>query len=332
MNFSLRYDLRSASFGAPHAELYAAALDQCAWADELGFTDVRLNEHHGSEDGYLPAPIVFGAAVAGRTKRLRITISALLLPLYDPIRLAEEIAVLDLASGGRLSFLLGAGYRYEEFAAFGVDIRRRGALMEEGVEILKKAWSGEPFEYRGTTIRVTPRPLQQPHPPIILGGSSAAAARRAARIADGFVPTSADVMEVYLEELVRLGKAPAGPPAVPAAMVTHIADDVDAAWEQLGPYLLYEMNTYADWLRDGAGGVGPFRHVADVAELRSGGPYAIVTPEECVALGQKAGGVTITPMVGGLPPEIAWTSLCLFETRVLPELASAPTGAGFGTD
>ena len=177
MNVGLWYNLRSAAFGVPHAELYATVLDQAAWADDLGFNRVQLNEHHGAEDGYLPAPLTFGSAVAGRTKRIGIMVSALLVPLYHPIRLAEEIAVLDLVSGGRLTFILGAGYRQEEFAMFDADLRRRGELMEQGVAILKQAWSGEAFEYHGKMIRVRPTPFQRPHPPIILGGSSEAAAR-----------------------------------------------------------------------------------------------------------------------------------------------------------
>src|SRR5215472_10130189 len=112
----IRYDLRVPPFAkTTHAELYAACLDQCAWADEHGFDFVALSEHHGVEDGYLPAPITLAAAIAGRARRIPISIAAVLVPLHDPVRLAEELAVLALASGGRVSVVAGLGYRHDEF-------------------------------------------------------------------------------------------------------------------------------------------------------------------------------------------------------------------------
>jgi len=106
----LRYDMRAPAFGAPAAALYAAALEQAAFADAHGFDAVQLSEHHGSEDGYLPAPLVLAAAIAGRTKGIRLEIAALILPLHEPLRVAEDVAVLDLASAGRVELVIGAGY------------------------------------------------------------------------------------------------------------------------------------------------------------------------------------------------------------------------------
>src|SRR5258706_6224904 len=111
----IRFDLRVPSFAATtHAELYQACLDQCAWADALGLDVVVLSEHHGVDDGYLPAPLTLAAAIAGRTRRIRITIAAVLVPLHDPVRLAEQLAVLDLASDSRVSVVARLGYRQEE--------------------------------------------------------------------------------------------------------------------------------------------------------------------------------------------------------------------------
>src|SRR5262245_37077670 len=120
MMIAIRYDLRAPKFGSTtHAEMYAACLDQCAWADAHGLDSVVLSEHHGVEDGYLPAPVTLAAAVAGRTRTIRISIAAVLVPLHDPVRLAEQLAVASLASGGRVSFVAGLGYRDEEFAMAG---------------------------------------------------------------------------------------------------------------------------------------------------------------------------------------------------------------------
>ncbi len=118
--FGLRYDLRRPPFAsASAAELAEAALEQCAWADEHGFTSVTLSEHHGSPDGYLPSPLVLAAAIAARTRRLRIVLAAIVVPLHDPIRLAEDLAVLDVVSGGRIVPVLAAGYVESEFRTFG---------------------------------------------------------------------------------------------------------------------------------------------------------------------------------------------------------------------
>ncbi|WP_157859351.1 LLM class flavin-dependent oxidoreductase, partial [Streptomyces pathocidini] len=146
------------------SQRYRAAVEMAAHADELGVTTVQTEEHHGAENGWLPSPLVFAAAVAGATRTVSVTVSALITPLYDPLRLAEELAVLDLASGGRVVTVAGIGYRPEEYAMLGRDWHRRGRLQDEALETLLKAWTGEPFAYRGRTVRVTPRPYTRPHP------------------------------------------------------------------------------------------------------------------------------------------------------------------------
>nr|WP_232292102.1 LLM class flavin-dependent oxidoreductase [Frankia sp. QA3] len=107
--------------------------------------------------------------------------SVIVLPLYDVLRAAEDLAVLDVISDGRLEVVVGAGYRPAEYAMFGRSFAGRGSQVEDAVPLLRRAWSGEPFDHRGTTVRVTPVPVHQPGPPVLLGGSSPAAARRAAR-------------------------------------------------------------------------------------------------------------------------------------------------------
>ena len=194
----IRYDLRVPPFAsATHAELYGACLEQCAWSDERGVDLVVLSEHHGVADGYLPAPLTLAAAIAGRTTRMRLTVAALLVPLHDPVRLAEQLAVLDLISGSRVGVVVGLGYRQEEFDMAGVDRKQRGKLLEEYVDVLRKAWTGEPFEWRGRTVRVTPKPASPPM--ILIGGSTAIAARRAARLRAGFFPAIGDpaLAEIY---------------------------------------------------------------------------------------------------------------------------------------
>src|SRR5439155_22222623 len=206
VKLSLSYEMRVPDFGPPGAALYEAALDQCEWGDSVGFHSVVLSEHHASPDGYMPSPLIMASAIGARTKRLRISISLILMPFYHPHRLAEDAAVCDLVCGGRLDLMFGAGYREEEFDMYGLDLHERGRTMREGIEFLKQAWTGEPFEFNGRTVQVLPRPAQRPRPKIILGGASPASARRAARIADGYAPIAPRLYEIYLEELAKLGK------------------------------------------------------------------------------------------------------------------------------
>src|SRR6202165_1943196 len=189
----MRFDLRCPELcGSSMAELYSTCLDQCSWADQQGFDTVVFSEHHGVPDGYLPSPLVMAGAVAGRTSRVMISISALLVPLHNPLRLAEDIAVLDLASGGRIAVVAGLGYRDPEFEMFEVERKGRGQLMENSIRTMKQAWTGEPFEYQGKTVRVTPRPKQDPHPVVLIGGSTEIAARRAASLNLPFMPAIGD--------------------------------------------------------------------------------------------------------------------------------------------
>ncbi|MBO0729880.1 MAG: LLM class flavin-dependent oxidoreductase [Acidimicrobiaceae bacterium] len=319
---TLAYDMRAPEWGSSAERLYRAALDQCAWADQAGFDSVVVMEHHASDDGYLPSPIVLGAAIAGVTRRMPLRLSLILLPLYHPLRAAEDLAVLDLVSGGRLEVTVGLGYREEEYAQFGVNMRRRPSLMEEAVEALKQAWTGEPFEFRGQTVRILPRPAQRPRPAILMGGASPASARRAARIADGYAPLAPRLYEIYLEELRSLGKPEPGPgpQAVGASGYVFVSDDPERTWASIGPHALHDNNAYAAWI---GARRGPFSVASDEQELRSRGIYRVVTPDECVELAAAEGGLTCKPLVGGLDPDVGWSSLQLLADKVVPRLRSS---------
>jgi alkanesulfonate monooxygenase SsuD/methylene tetrahydromethanopterin reductase-like flavin-dependent oxidoreductase (luciferase family) len=110
MMLSLRYDLRAPAFGPSTSSLYAAAIEQSVWAEQHGFMMVALSEHHGSDDGYCPSPMMVASAIASRTSTLRLLLAALVLPLHEPVRLAEDLAVLSILSGGRVDMIAGAGY------------------------------------------------------------------------------------------------------------------------------------------------------------------------------------------------------------------------------
>jgi alkanesulfonate monooxygenase SsuD/methylene tetrahydromethanopterin reductase-like flavin-dependent oxidoreductase (luciferase family) len=331
MQLGIKFDLRAPTFGAPPSQLYAAAIEQCSWADEIGFDVVRFLEHHGTDDGYCTSPLIMAAAAAVRTRSIRLAARALILPLHDPVRIAEDAAVVDVLSNGRLELVVAGGYVPAEYQMFGKEFRDRPRLVEEGIAALKAAWSGEPFVYHGRHVHVALRPARQPRPPIVLGGSSAVAARRAARLCDGFEPTRASLFDVYLQECDRLGVVPGPPPPpMPRGRFLHVATDPERAWHELGPHLMHETNSYGKWLA--AAGTGTeYRQVSNLDELRATGAYQIVTPAECLQLARSVGPsglIEFHPLVGGADPSIGWASLHLFESEVLPKLRALGLVAG----
>jgi len=318
----IRFDLRLPSFATTTpAEQYRACLDQCEWADRLGLDIVVLSEHHGVDDGFMSAPLTVAAAIAGRTKRIQINIAAVLVPLHDPVRLAEQLAALALLSGGRVGFVAGLGYRQEEFEMAGVDRRQRGKLLDESVEIMRRAWRGEPFEWRGRTVRVTPKP--QSEPMLLIGGSTATAAKRAARLRAGFFPAIGDAQlaELYRAECERLGfhggfvSLPSGPGFV------HVSEHPERDWERIAPHALYDAQTYAAWQTpDQRSAMHVEAQTLD--DIKRSGAYRVVTPDQCVQLAEESGRVILHPLMGGMPPELGWEGLRLFETKVLPRIKS----------
>ncbi|MDL5204027.1 LLM class flavin-dependent oxidoreductase [Streptomyces sp. ALI-76-A] len=309
--------------GATPASLsarYRAALAMAAYADEHGITTVQTEEHHGVDNNWLPSPFAFAGAVFGATRRISVTVSAVIGPLHDPLRLAEDIAVLDLLSGGRLITVAGIGYRPEEYALFDVEWQRRGRIQDEVLETLLKAWTGEEFTYRGRTVRVTPRPCSDPHPLLLVGGSSKAAARRAARLGLPFFPSAhlPELEAYYKERLVEYGTE--GWTMMPAAEtpLLHLAEDPDEAWRRYGSCFLHEARTYASW-QSGDIRSAVRSAATTVDELREEGVYRIVTPAECLELGLD--NLVLHPLAGGMPVEEGWRGLRLFAERVLPELA-----------
>ena len=320
--FGIRFDLRNPAFSAVSmAERVDTALEMASWADDHGARLIVLAEHHGSEDGYLPSPLTLGAAVAARTRAATVQIF-LVASFYDPLRLAEDLAILDLISRGRIDVNLVAGYVPDEFAMFGVPMSERPARMSEVVTTLKAAWTGKPFEYRGRTIRVSPMPFRHGGPPLTLGGSSEVAARRAARIGDGFAPNLPNLWQYYRDECLKLGKPDPGPARRASAAVTVLSRDPRSAWDELAPYFLHEANAYAAW-EASRGGEALHRSAVDAEALRKTGVYRVLAPQDYLgelrAAGQSAFAM-LHPMVGGIPPRLAWPHLRLFEQEILPGL------------
>ncbi len=322
----MRFDLRVPPFAATtFARQYAAFLEMVRWADDVGVSSVSVSEHHGDPAGYTPAPIPLAAAILASTRRVHVSISAVLAPMHDPVRLAEQLAAADNLAPGRLSVIVGAGYRQVEFDMAGVVKRQRGRLVEECVTVLRAAWTGEPFEWRGRTVLVTPPPATPGGPKLLMGGKSAVAARRAARLRCAFSPASGDkaLADAYRDECAAVGfdgsvEGLGDRPARPGFVM--VAKDPDAVWRQIAPHALYDAQTYAAWQDDAVRSDWVVPDLVDAESLRTSGRYLVVSPEECVELVRRDDGLVLHPLMGGIPPELAWESLHLVEREVLPSV------------
>ena len=325
---TIRFDLRLPADLAPprKAEQYAACLEQSAWAEEHGFATAVLSEHHGTDDGYLPSPLVMAGAIAARTSRITITISALLLPLHDPLRLAEDIAVSTSSASGRFSPSWPASATAARSSRCSASTGRSAASSSKSPSrSCSKAWTGEPFEYRrppGAGSRR--RPYTQPHPLLFIGGSTEIAARRAARLRLPMFPAIGDpaLADIYNEECAKVGyegwiMLPQGPGFV------HVTEDPEKAWAQIGPHALFDAETYAAWQTPGQRS-NVHVDAQTIDDVKASGVYRIVTPDECVQLIEELGpmgALCFHPLMGGMSPDLGWESLELYASKVVPRLS-----------
>lgn len=325
MQLNLRYDLNRPDFGASHPALYRAAIEQAKWADKLGFTQVFIAEHHGAEGGYCPSPMVMAGAILGATENIIAHLSALVVTLHDPLRLAEDLSVLDNISNGRVWFTAGMGYRPHEFEMFGLDISKRLAIMNEVLATAKSAWTGEPFTFRGRTVRVTPVPVQEGGPKIYMGGSTDKSAIRAAKNGYQYYPGHPDLFDIYKKEREAAGFPPPEPQLKPAASFLYVSDDPDRDWPIVAPHVAYATNTYAEWAAERGVGDTRYKSAETIDALKALPNIKVLTPDECFNYLKELGAgtsVTFHALLGGLDPEVSWRSLRLFEKEVLPRLVA----------
>lgn len=311
--FTIRFDMRAPSSGAPTTDLYPAAIDMCAWAESRGAIVAVLSEHHGAEDNHLPSPIVLASAIAARTERLAIMLAAVVLPFWDPVRLAEDMAVLDIISKGRVSYAFGIGHRREEYEHFGVDIRRRGALADEKLDLLRQLLASETVVIDGRRIHVTPACASPAGPFIMVAGGSQSAVKRAAKRGLGVVlqTNGGGLKELYENECRAHGHEPGFVqlPADNAPTAVFVADDVDKAWAELGPHLLHDAVTAAAY-RHGVDGVASISRATDVGGLRTAdSPYRVFTVDEAADYVRAGQPLPLAPLCGGVPPDVAWPYL-----------------------
>ena len=278
----------------PLQDLYKDHLEEAVLAEELGFNNVWASEHHFAEDAWNPSPVTFLAAVAARTERVRVGTYVLLLPFHNPVRVAEDIAVLDNISGGRVDLPVGVGSAAEEFRTFGIPFNERLGRTFEALRIIERCFAGEEFSYKGKyydfpNVRMTTTPVQKPGPPIwvaSMGDQSVAwTARRGYHLAAGAGRGHAK----YEELLVQYGHDRAKCQVASIPIRVHLAATREQAWAEAEAGLHQVLHFYrtrvdpksatsAAGVLNDLPPVGEFRHVVGIGHR--GSPFLVGTPDE----------------------------------------------------
>jgi alkanesulfonate monooxygenase SsuD/methylene tetrahydromethanopterin reductase-like flavin-dependent oxidoreductase (luciferase family) len=323
----------------PATEFYRRMFEQIEELDRLGFDHAWVTEHHfGEYGGTVPHPPTFLAAVARTTKRIRLGVAINVLPLHNPIDVAESYAMVDVISNGRLDLGLGKGSEPSEYKRFGMRQEEATARMKEGTEVLLQAWSDKPVDFRGEyfhfdNVRVLPKPVQRPHPPVWVG---------CARTEDSF--RWAGEQGFHLMTLPYLYKDPAMLPAlvntyrdaleraghdaskrqVLGKFHVYVADSLDRAADEAGPYLENYFAVHA--AHDPERKVGGFLKLRDVRTQLAEGFAIAGDPARCIDTIQHwRDAVRLTTMsltfhFGGMPQEMALKNIRRFAEKVMPKL------------
>jgi probable F420-dependent oxidoreductase len=313
---------------------FEETIRECERAEAAGFDSVWLGEHHNSPLLY-PAPLVSLAAIASRTHRLRLGTAVLLLPLYQPLRVAEEAAMVDVISGGRLILGVGVGYAPEEFAAFGIPLEERGSRMDEAIPLLRRLWSEETITHHGrhyhvTNATVAPRPVQRAGPPIWFAGWAPAAIRRAGRLGDAWLggPSArldelATCVHQYRAAREQIGRDPDGGD-VALLRYVFVAESLEVAHAMAGaPFIRSFEQTYFRWphpvVRRPAGELTIERLAQDRIIL--GDPTSCIQQIRRFQQTLGLSHLICRVSVAGITREAARVSLDRFTREVMPAVA-----------
>jgi alkanesulfonate monooxygenase SsuD/methylene tetrahydromethanopterin reductase-like flavin-dependent oxidoreductase (luciferase family) len=320
MKVGLWFDLRNPpGWRQDPTRLYGFTLEMCEEAELLGADSVWFSEHHLFEDGYLSQPLTFAAAAAARTKRVRIGTGLLVAPFRKTVQLAEEAAVVDILSGGRLDLGLGAGYRVPEFDLYGADMPGRYRTLDSQVAELRRLWD------KGG---ITPGPVQEDLP-VWLGYQGPKGARRAGLMGEGLLTASAASWPHYRDGLaegghdVSVGRMSGG-------IEGFVSDDPERDWPLASPYVAYQADSYRRYMVEGTD--RPVPRPVDPDRLRQStkiGPltsYLFGTPEEvAVRVREYTGDAPVDTVwfcasVAGMPPEMVAEHVRTVCTRLRPLL------------
>lgn len=333
MKFGLYSSIADPPCGARLDRAVDEVIEEAQLAEASGFDSCFFGEHHQDKDGFLPSPLIVATAVAAQTTQLNVGTSVILLPLHHPVRLAEDVVTLDIVSKGRIILGVGLGYQAADFRAFGVPMEHRVGLLEEGIDIIRKCWTSQPFSFHGKhfsldDVQVRPAPFQQPAPPLWIGASTPPGARRAGRLADAFVAgpstdlaDTKSLVETYRQAAIDAGREP----QVVLMRDAWVADSRAEAEQVYGPEVLAAYKYY--WRN----GLAEFQSIQSEAEFTldkiAGDRLILGDPEECVGEFQRWSQATGADYFllrlrhahsGGPPHREIMKAISIFGERVIP--------------
>lgn len=320
MDVGLLFDLRNpAQWQRPWADHYARTLELCEEADRRGIGGLWFTEHHLFEDGYLPQPLTLAAAAAARTRHARIGTSVVLPALHHPADLAEQAALADLISGGRLELGLGAGYRLPEYRLYDADFGHRFAATERNIREILRLWAEG---------GITPGPIQDP-PPVWGGFYGPRGARIAGRLGIGLLHISRDKYPHYVRGLEEGGHDPSTA-RVSDLLPIILAEDPEAAWQQVAPHLAHQVNSYRQGSVEGTGDSTPLLTAEDLRDPDAQdrrGLLDILTPADAaVRIKELTAGLPVKHLIfwasiAGMPDHLVAENLRLITEELPPLLA-----------
>jgi alkanesulfonate monooxygenase SsuD/methylene tetrahydromethanopterin reductase-like flavin-dependent oxidoreductase (luciferase family) len=335
--------------------VYDSGLEQMLAAESLGYHSVWIAEHHFNDYGLCPAPPVLASFLAARTTTLRLGMGVSLLPLHHPVDLAEQLAVLDVVSGGRLDVGIGRGGTLQDYQTFRTDRADSRLRVEEGIALMQRAWSGQPFDFDGRfhsaeRLHVRPRPVQRPHPPLFVAANSEDSVLSAARLglptlSSFFVPVPELQRRhgLYREAALAAGRAEAEVESLErrawGMRVVHIGPTRDEALRAAeAPFMGYQQKM-AVLRSDGTGGSVPGSFDRSLLRLRSFPDYLADGWALIGTAGEVRDGlqqyldatgyqhVLLIMALPGLETPLALRSMRLFVEQVAPAVRAAPQGA-----
>jgi alkanesulfonate monooxygenase SsuD/methylene tetrahydromethanopterin reductase-like flavin-dependent oxidoreductase (luciferase family) len=316
------------------ARRLAETMEQVRLIRSLGFDSIWAGEHHVTPGFHFFPQLPLLQRVAAEAEGLWLGTNVALLPLHNPVELAEVGAFLDLASGGRFLLGVGLGYRPEEYAIYGVPMAERVGRFTEAIEIIRRLWSEDKVSHAGrywtfSAASIRPRPLQVPHPPIIIGAQVEAAIARAAKIGDGWlivpIPTTAQLvrqMDVFSGARAAANLQPT--PHICRLLEVGCAGDEDQVMHRIAPFLIEKYKAYFAWGLEGLKldpGASPQQQFRSLAADR----FAVGTPTQVIEalLAQFRAGVRHLSMRvswPGMPHGDILAGIELLGRKVLPEV------------
>lgn len=315
MDKQYHFDLMNLPGATDPATLYREAIALADYVD--AGTDLHcvvLSEHHMAP--YMTDPIGLGFAMAARTRDCRIRMQSVVAANYDPMRLAEQTAQLDIVSNGRLDVTLAWGYDPAERAMY-PRTQNAEQLFSQLVPMLRQAWSGEEFRWGERTGKLGQLPVRG-NVPIFIAGMAPAAIKRAAALGDGFMPMMVESKAQYYAECEALGKVP-GEVCVPPPYKNFIVSKhPEATWQQVRQHAQHDADVYWQWMAHF--GVPRQTVPATLDECLSSGEFLIFTPDQAIDYLSKQAVFYSKPLMGGLHPDIAWESAKLLIEDVFPAL------------